>query len=132
MKNLIFCSLSVFFGIFISFFASAEPWLANRYAQNCAACHAPGRLNRETPDRRCTLTCQGCHVSPQGGGMRNQYGVWNQRHWLRSFQSDFLKDHPTPAPLKNQPYAGRIEELASTAKDFYKGTKRIKLPIKKQ
>ena len=49
----------------------AEPWLANRFAQNCTACHAPGRLNRKPKDRRCTLSCQGCHVNRNGGGLSN-------------------------------------------------------------
>ena len=85
--------------------ASAEPWISNRYAQNCAACHAPSRRNLPVSKRRCTLSCQGCHVNPSGGGMRNSYGVWNQRRWLRSFKSDLLKSKGTPAPLRHQKYA---------------------------
>ncbi|MBX7230674.1 MAG: hypothetical protein K1X29_01180 [Bdellovibrionales bacterium] len=97
----------------------AEPWLSVRYAQNCAACHAPGRINKPAIGRRCTLSCQGCHVNPQGGGLRNQYGKWNQERWLRSFRTQFFKDKPTPAPLQRQPYYERVKQLASQAKEFY-------------
>lgn len=63
----------------------AEPWLSTRFAQNCAACHAPGRINLEPKDRRCSLSCQGCHVNPNGGGLRSFYGKWNEDRVLRSW-----------------------------------------------
>ncbi|MCH2533142.1 MAG: hypothetical protein MK008_01720 [Bdellovibrionales bacterium] len=90
--------------------ATAEPWVSNRFAQNCAGCHAPGRFNRPPIGRRCTLSCQGCHVNPNGGGMRNKYGVWNDKRWLKSMHSDTLRNDHAPAPYKYQKYkkvAGR-------------------------
>lgn len=86
--------------------AEAEPWLANRVSQNCAACHSPARRNRPLLERRCTLSCQSCHVNPNGGGIRTSYGIWQEQRWLRSFITR-LFDHTTPAPLSEQAYAGQ-------------------------
>ncbi len=84
----------------------AEPWIANRFAQNCAGCHAPGRQNLPASQRRCTLSCQGCHVNPNGGGLRDFYGKWNENRWLRSFPvKKYLADHRHPQPLNEQYYA---------------------------
>lgn len=100
--------------------ASAEPWIENRYAQNCTACHSPSRRNVEPKERRCTLACQGCHVNPNGGGLRNQYGVWNQQRWLRSYKADILKSKGTPAPLQHQKYGKMPHPLPSSGKDLTK------------
>ena len=63
---------------------TAEPWLSTRYAQNCAGCHLFESQNLVPKDRRCSLSCQGCHVNPNGGGMRSFYGKRNSKYWLRS------------------------------------------------
>ena len=94
----------------------SQPWLSNRFAQNCASCHSPGRFNKPLAERRCTLSCQGCHVSPSGGGMRSAYGKWTQERWLRSFFVDGLMTNKRkPAPFEKQPYFD--ERLAKLAKN---------------
>lgn len=84
----------------------AEYWLSNRFAQNCAGCHAPGRVNKRASERRCTLSCQGCHVNPNGGGIVSAYGAWNEERWLRSFYFDgLLTNKRRPATFAQQVYA---------------------------
>ncbi len=101
-------ALVVLTALTLSSLVSAEAWLANRYAQNCAACHAPGRINKPASERRCTLSCQGCHVNPNGGGIRSFYGQWNQKRWLRSTYIDgLLTNKRIPAPFRKQLYANR-------------------------
>jgi len=85
--------------------AQAEPWLSTKFAQNCAGCHSPGRYNTEMKDRRCSLSCQGCHVSPNGGGLRSAYGKWTETYWLRSFRSGYLKNKKNFAKMEDQPSA---------------------------
>ncbi len=97
--------LALFLILFFPSLALSQPWLSNRFAQNCAGCHAPGRFNKELSERRCTLACQGCHVNPNGGGMRSSYGRWTQERWLRSvFINGLLTNKKTPAPFEKQPY----------------------------
>jgi hypothetical protein len=81
----------------------AEPWLSNRFAQNCAACHSAARRNVAPPKRRCNLSCQGCHVNPNGGGIRNQYGDWLSKYWLKSHNIKLL-GQSNLQPLKAQKY----------------------------
>ena len=93
--------------------ADAEPWLGIRFAQNCAGCHAPGRINLPPMDRRCTLSCQGCHVNPSGGGLRNFYGKWNENRWLRSFVMEALRPASSFAPVNEQHYHTALAPTAS-------------------
>ncbi len=103
LENMRVLSLVVALGF--SILAHAEPWLANRFAQNCTACHSPGRPDVSFSQKRCTATCQGCHISPNGGGLRGAHGKWNESKWLRSFYLETWRPNSkTPAPLAEQKF----------------------------
>lgn len=74
------CSALFLFGYLYSFFfiqdLIATPLIAIKESNQCGACHTPGRTQKPPEWRRCTLDCQGCHVDPNGGGPRNQWGTY--------------------------------------------------------
>ncbi len=111
--------LWLFLYIAFSLTGYGEPWLGTRFAQNCAGCHAPGRKNLPPVLRRCTLSCQGCHVNPNGGGLRSFYGKWNENFWLRSYRSKKLQQPKLAAPLHKQFY-GRSRKSSAIVKNIKK------------
>lgn len=55
-------------------------------ADDCGACHNPGRSQLPVEQRRCTLDCQGCHIDPSGAGPRNSWGYYYNHARLAAIQ----------------------------------------------
>jgi len=62
----------------------ALPLYSARAGRTCDNCHlTPNEwVNPKLAERKCTLSCQACHVDPSGGGMRNASGRFYQRATL--------------------------------------------------
>ncbi len=56
--------------------AVSTPMYSARAGRTCDNCHVTPNnwINPELAKRKCTLSCQGCHVDPAGGGMRTVSG----------------------------------------------------------
>ncbi len=70
--------------LFVGSVAGGTPLYSARAGRTCDNCHLRPNLwtNPRRLDRKCTLSCRGCHVDPAGGGMRNAVGRFYGRATL--------------------------------------------------
>ena len=99
--------------------ASGTPLLALREADQCAACHNAGRSERPLLERRCTLDCQGCHIDPNGGGPRNQWGTYYELDSLSAMTFFQPKDPLTDESWTDYHYDGRVMSRSSSGDTRY-------------
>jgi hypothetical protein len=78
--------------LWLSFLLGAAPARANPgysvgAGHACNTCHIEplGWKNPAIRDRRCTLDCRGCHLSPTGGGLRTTAGRYYGEQVLPAF-----------------------------------------------
>ena len=64
--------------------AVTTPMYTARAGRTCDNCHVTPNdwVDPKLSERKCTLSCQGCHVDPAGGGMRNVVGRFYGRSTL--------------------------------------------------
>lgn len=74
--------------------AHALPLYAARSGRTCDNCHSLPNTwldPEDVADRKCTLSCVGCHVDPSGGGLRTVSGRYFGRTTLPMFN---VEDRP--------------------------------------
>ena len=87
----------------------ALPQYAVRSARACDTCHVEptGWTDPDVSERKCTLDCNGCHVSPGGGGMRTASGryygyqvlpMWGDRPADNAYEAPKLMGTPSSQP----------------------------------
>lgn len=92
--------------------AVTTPMYSARAARTCDNCHlTPNEwVDPELEERKCSLSCQGCHVDPAGGGMRTAAGRFYGRATLPMIA---LSPRPTADWDRNAPLLGR-RDVATT------------------
>lgn len=96
--SLLLCTLFLFWSPAVQ----ATPFYALNSANTCDTCHVEpiDWANPDTVwDRECTLDCQGCHISPTGGGMRTSMGKYYAAQALAAWgkrPADYGMNPPVP------------------------------------
>ncbi len=92
--------------------AHATPQYAARAGRACDNCHLTpnGWTNPRLAERKCTLSCQGCHVDPAGGGMRTVSGRFYGRATLPMIATS---PRPTVDWDRNLPVLGRRDRATT-------------------
>jgi hypothetical protein len=88
------------------------PMYTARAGRTCDNCHVTPNnwVDPKLSERKCTLSCQGCHVDPAGGGMRTVSGRYYGRATLPMIA---YSPRPTSDWDNNAPYVGRRDRATS-------------------
>ena len=99
-----------FAGLFAG--AISTPMYGARAGRTCDNCHVtPNKwVNPDLAMRKCTLSCQGCHVDPTGGGMRTASGRFYGGATLPMIATS---PRPTRDWDRNLPFVGRRDKNTS-------------------
>lgn len=94
---------------------AATPMYAGRSARTCDNCHVTPNewKNPDLAERKCSMSCQTCHVDPAGGGMRNVVGRYFGNSTLPMIATS---PRPTDDWDRNAPLVGR-RDVATTYTD---------------
>ena len=92
--------------------AVSTPLYSARAGRTCDNCHVtPNKwVDPALAERKCTLSCQGCHVDPAGGGMRTASGRFYGRATLPMIATS---PRPTVDWDRNAPLLGRRDRATS-------------------
>ena len=92
--------------------AVTTPMYAARAGRTCDNCHVTPNnwVDPQLSERKCTLSCQGCHVDPAGGGMRNVVGRFYGRSTLPMIATS---PRPTADWDRIAPYLGRRDRATT-------------------
>ncbi len=92
--------------------ARSTTMYAARSGRTCDNCHVtPNRwANPKLSERKCTLSCQSCHVDPAGGGMRNASGRFYGQATVPVIATS---PRPTADWDRNLPWLGRRDKATT-------------------
>ncbi|MEZ5065864.1 MAG: hypothetical protein R3B81_14110 [bacterium] len=126
-RRLALLALAATFGIggaFGSRDLEATPLYAARSSRTCDNCHlTPNEwVDPVLAERKCTLSCQACHVDPAGGGMRNASGVFFGRATVPAIATS---PRPTQDWDRNLPFVGRRDRATTYSSDLPLGPNRF-------
>jgi hypothetical protein len=107
------------FAVYLSV-AVGTPMYSAREGRTCDNCHLTPTnwIDPKLADRKCTLSCQGCHVDPAGGGMRTVSGRFFGRSTL-----PMIAFSPRPTMDWNRNLIGRHDLATSYTEKLPLGPK---------
>jgi hypothetical protein len=111
--------------------AFALPQFAVRSSRMCSNCHVDpeGWENPDLSERKCSLSCQACHLNPTGAGMRNAAGRYYGREILPMFgERPGQRPRPASAPFGPGPASRPAESAMHRAPSFTASIRPDQLP----